>query len=143
MDEPYQGGCICGSVRYRATGEPLRVTICHCTWCQRRTGSAFGTECVFREEQIEFFGDSTRDYRHTSDESGRWLDVRFCQECGTNLGFTLQALPGIRTLAAGTLDEPSRISASRQPFRHVFTRSKRDWSDIPDGVDRYERHFRP
>jgi hypothetical protein len=41
------GGCVCGSIRFKATGEPLRVTICHCTWCQRRTGTAFGTEVVF------------------------------------------------------------------------------------------------
>jgi hypothetical protein len=43
---------------------------------------------------------------------------------GTNLGFTLEAVPGIRTVAAGTLDDPSRISADKQPFRLVFTRSK-------------------
>jgi hypothetical protein len=71
------------------------------------------------------------------------LDVRFCQRCGTNLGFSLEAVPGIRTLAAGTLDDPSRISPTRQTFRHVFTRSKRDWSDIPGDVERHERHFRP
>ena len=143
MSKPYEGGCVCGGVRYRAVGEPQRVTLCHCAWCQRRTGSAFGVECVFQDEQIEFFGNFIRDYRHTSDQSGRWLDVRFCHRCGSNLGITLEAVPGIRTIAAGTLDDPSRISADQQPFRHVFTRSRRNWSGIPDDVVCYEEHFRP
>jgi hypothetical protein len=138
MNEPYEGGCVCGSVRYRAVGEPHRVTICHCQWCQRRTGSAFGVECVFDEALVEFSGETIRDYRHASDESGRWLNVRFCHQCGSNLGFTLEAVPGIRTIAAGTLDDPSRISADRLLFRHVFTRSHRDWSIIPDQVERHE-----
>jgi hypothetical protein len=116
-------------------GEPRRVTICHCQWCQRRTGSAFGIECVFDDAQVEFLGEPPREYRHTSDETGRWLDVRFCQKCGCNLGFKLEAVPGIQTIAAGTLDDPSRISAERQHFRHVFTRSRRDWSIISEQVE--------
>ena len=45
-----------------------------------------------------------RTYRHVSDESGRWLDQHFCGRCGSNIGITLEAVPGIRTIAAGTFD---------------------------------------
>ncbi len=48
----HQGGCVCESVRYVAHDDPERVTICHCAWCQRRTGSAFGIEVVFRLEKV-------------------------------------------------------------------------------------------
>jgi hypothetical protein len=136
------GGCVCGSIRFKATGEPLRVTLCHCTWCQRRTGTAFGTEVVFTTDQVELAGESLGRYRHNSDESGRWLDVVFCQRCGTNLGFTLEAVPGIRTLPAGAFDDPSWIRAEDQAFRHVFLRSRRAWSDLTPLVEQYERHFR-
>ncbi|MGE0575122.1 MAG: GFA family protein [Reyranella sp.] len=135
------GGCVCGAVRFTATGEPLRVTICHCTWCQRRTGTAFGTEVVFNADQVTMAGKVSR-YRHVSDLSGRWLDVEFCPRCGTNLGFTLQAAPGLRTLPAGAFDEPRSISPERYPFRHVFVRSRRDWSDLSPLVETYEQHFR-
>ena len=63
----------CASVRYVARGDPERVTICHCAWCQRRTGSAFGTETVFRTEAVALADETLCKYRHVSDESGRWL----------------------------------------------------------------------
>lgn len=135
------GGCVCGKVRFKASGEPLRVTICHCTWCQRRTGTAFGTEVVFTAEQVEIAGEVAR-YRHLSDESGRWLDVEFCPTCGTNLGFTLELAPGLRTLPAGAFDDPAWIRADRLNVRHVFLRSRRDWSDLTPLVEQYEQHFR-
>lgn len=137
-----EGGCVCGAVRFGATGEALRVTICHCNWCQRRTGSAFGIEVVYREDQVAVSGDTVSTYRHVSDESGRWLDVAFCGRCGSNLGFTLEAAPGIRTIPAGAFDDPSQFSPERQEFRHVYTRSRRDWSDLSDNVAVYEQHFR-
>ncbi|MDD9904983.1 MAG: GFA family protein [Rhodospirillaceae bacterium] len=137
-----EGGCVCGAVRFGATGEALRVTICHCNWCQRRTGSAFGIEVVYREDQVAVSGDTVSTYRHVSDESGRWLDVAFCGRCGSNLGFTLEAAPGIRTLPAGAFDDPSQFSPERQEFRHVYIRSRRDWSDLSDNVAVYEQHFR-
>jgi len=137
-----QGGCVCGAVRYVAQGDPERVTICHCTWCQRRTGSAFGVEVVFRVENVALAGDTLRTWRHVSDESGRWLDQQFCSRCGANIGFTLEAVPGIRTIAAGTFDDPSWITPERYVFRHVWLRSGRGWADVPEGVEQYEAHFR-
>jgi len=133
---------MCGAVRFKAIGEPSRVTICHCTWCQRRTGTAFGTEVVFSNDQIEMTGEEIARYRHVSDESQRWLDVEFCRRCGTNLGFTLEAVPGVRTLPAGAFDDPAWISAERYKVRHVFLRSRREWSDLSPHVEKFETHFR-
>ena len=107
----HAGGCVCGAVRFKATGEPQRVTVCHCLWCQRRTGTAFGVEAVFDLAQVEILGDAVARYRHVSDESGRWLDIEFCGRCGSNLGFTLEAVPGVRTLPAGL----STIRAGLRP----------------------------
>jgi len=81
-------------------------------------------------------------YRHVSDESGRWLDQHFCSTCGANIGFMLEAVPGIRTIAGGTFDDPSWVDAAKHQFRHVFVRSVQKWCEIPKGVDQYEEHFR-
>jgi hypothetical protein len=142
MDVQHPGRCVCGAVRFTATGAPLRVTICHCTWCQRRTGTAFGTEVVFESGQVTFTGDTAAQYRHRSDESGRWLDLAFCRTCGTNLGFTLEAAPGLCTLPAGAFDDPSWIVPEKVNFKHVFLRSRREWSELSPLVEQYERHFR-
>lgn len=133
---------MCGRAQYVARGEPLRVTVCHCRWCQRRTGTAFGIEVVFARDAIAFSGQQARRYRHHSDESGRWLDVYFCEHCGCNLGFTLEAVPNVRTLPAGTFDDPSWMSPTDQQFRHVFVRSRREWGELSGQVEAYERHFR-
>lgn len=137
------GRCVCGEVRFVCSGEPERVTICHCLWCQRRTGTAFGTEVVFQEHNVSFSGLPMAKYRHTSDESGRWLETYFCPRCGSNLGFTLESVPGFRTVPAGTFDDPGFLSTKRTKFRHVFVRTRREWSDLTSDVEVYERHFRP
>lgn len=143
MSIQHSGQCVCGAVRYVCAGAPERVTVCHCLWCQRRTGTAFGTEVVFREQNIAFSGLALASYRHTSDESGRWLEVYFCPRCGSNLGFTLEAVPGVRTVPAGTLDDPAFLDPASVKFRHVFARSRRQWGEPGPDVDVHERHFRP
>jgi len=145
LTEPgrYDGGCVCGAIRFTSMSDPQRVTVCHCLWCQRRTGSAFGTEVVFFKQDIVQSGTVTAaHYRHFSDVSGRWLDMYFCATCGTNLGFELEAVPDIRTLPAGIFDQADWIDPARIPTRQVFARSRRNWGDVMQGVDVYEEHFR-
>ena len=120
----HEGGCVCGAVRYVTHGEPLRVTVCHCTWCQRRTGTAFAVEPVFKEEQVEIRGGPLSKYRHVSDESGRWLDLEFCARCGTNIRLTLEWRPGAMLIDAGTFDDPSWISADKYHFRYSCARRR-------------------
>jgi hypothetical protein len=140
MSDKHEGGCVCGAVRYVITGDPLRVTVCHCTWCQRRTGSAFSVESAFNEEQVEITGGPITKYRHISDESGRWLDLEFCPTCGANIGFTLEWRPGIRVIDADTFDDPSWVNSDRCQFRYTFLRSAQNWSEVPEGAERYEKH---
>jgi len=137
------GGCVCGKVRYRTDGPPLRITVCHCTWCQRRTGTAFGTECVFPIDRVTVVDSSfMRSYRHRSDLSGRWVEQDFCAECGSNIGLRLEAVPDIRSLSIGSFDDKEWLDATSLPVRHVFTRSKLPLAAIPADVDRHEMHFR-
>ncbi|MGI9372550.1 MAG: GFA family protein [Hyphomicrobiales bacterium] len=136
------GGCVCGKVRFETKTEPMRVTICHCTWCQRRTGSAFGTEVVYRDGDFDIIGDTLGAHKHNSDETGRWLISHFCTACGSNLGLELESAPGIRTLPAGTFDDASFLTKDAYQFVHVYTRSKQDWCEIPDGVTTHDKHFR-
>nr|WP_298687727.1 GFA family protein [uncultured Dongia sp.] len=142
MMAQHQGGCVCGAVRHLVDGNPERVTICHCTWCQRRTGSAFGVEAVFKIERVKIIGNTLRSYRHISDQSGRWLDQHFCGSCGTNLGLTLEAVPDIRSVAAGTFDDPAWLNPETIPFRHIYLRSTRGWADVPAGIEQHAEHFR-
>lgn len=53
MAQIHEGGCLCGAVRYRARNQPARTSACHCTFCQRRTGSAFGVGAYFKQEDVD------------------------------------------------------------------------------------------
>lgn len=140
MVQCHEGGCLCGRLRYFANGDPKRVTVCHCTWCQRRTGSAFAVEALFTQPQIKVSGKSRR-FRSTSDVSGRWLELEFCTTCGANIGFTFERLPGHQMIDCGTFDEPSWVSPERFEFRYVYLRSAQCWSEIPEGAQAYDEFF--
>ena len=142
MLESHEGGCLCGAVRYTTHGNPMRVTVCHCTWCQRRTGSAFAVESLFKVEQVEITG-KLNHFRSISDESGRWIELDFCPKCGTNIGFTFERLPDARMVDSGTFDGTSWVSPDRHEFRYIFLRSAQPWSEVPEGAQKFEKFFAP
>jgi len=135
------GGCVCGSIRFCSSGIPERITVCHCLWCQRRTGTAFGVETVFLQEKIIFSGAAEKIYRHRSDETDRWLNMHFCGACGTNLGLTLEVRSGIRSLPAGIFDNPEWFDTTGVEVRHVYTRSKRHWGELSNAVETFDAYF--
>lgn len=134
MSDVHKGGCLCGAVRYTTTGAPMSVSVCHCTFCQRRTGSAFSIPVYFPDEQIEFNEGKRSIYQHISDESGRWLRVEFCPVCGTTVAWSSERRPGAHGISGGTFDDPNWIEVQR----HVWTRSKQKLASIPPGVEQYE-----
>ena len=73
MAEIHQGGCVCGDVRYRSIGKPVRTTVCHCSFCQRLTGSAFLVEPVFEAGRVVVEQGAPASYEHRSPSHGRHL----------------------------------------------------------------------
>lgn len=130
-----EGGCVCGAVRFRVTSAPFRTGVCHCKFCQRRTGSAFGVGVYFRKSDFELTRGALKSYEHKSDESGRWLRMEFCPACGTTVTWTLELFPDGRGVAGGAFDDTSWIKVER----HTWTRSKQHWVPIPPGTDTFEK----
>jgi hypothetical protein len=106
MAEIHEGGCLCGAVRYRVVGDPIIAGVCHCTRCQRMTGSAFSVPAYFEEAAIEITSGELKTYECRS-EANRWINIEFCPNCGTTVTWTAEYLPGGRGIAAGTLDDPN------------------------------------
>ena len=127
MSEEHEGGCVCGLVRYRARGEPVTALVCHCKFCQRRTGSAFAITVYFDESNIELLSGTLAIHEHHSDESGRWLRTEFCPNCGTTIGHTAELRPGKRAVTGGTFDDPGWFKINQ----HIWVGSKRPWVSIP------------
>jgi hypothetical protein len=133
--EVHEGGCSCGAVRYRVRNKPVRTGVCHCTFCQRRTGSAFGIGAYFREQDVEILSGELKTYEHRSDESGRKLWMQFCANCGSTVTWTLELLPGTRAIAGGSFDDPNWLKIER----HGWTRSAQRWVALPHDVEVFEK----
>jgi hypothetical protein len=135
MAEIREGGCLCGTVRYRVKGNPVRASVCHCTFCKRRTGSALGMLVLFDEENVEITGGPLTTYEHKSDESQRWIRMQFCPRCGTTVILRFERFPGACGVSAGTLDDPSWVKIERV----IWTRSALPWMTYPPGIEQFEK----
>jgi hypothetical protein len=133
----HEGGCLCGAVRFRTLGAPIKVTVCHCPLCQRVSGSAFTVELIFREKAVAFKGASPSTYTHRSPDHGRLLHYSFCPTCGTRLGVVLDRFPALQFIYSGAYDDPSWV----KPDSHIFTRSAAAWTLLPDDVDCFSAHM--
>ncbi len=138
MSEIHQGGCLCGSVRFKTIGQPLKVFVCHCSMCQRATGSAFAIEPTFLRHNVEFTGQPVAAYSYQSPDHGRLLHFTFCATCGTRVGLCLERYPQVQIVYGGTFDEPSWP----KPDCHIFVRSAVQWMILSDVVERFEKHLR-
>lgn len=127
MMRSMEGGCQCGKVRYRIDGEPLNLAICHCTECQRQSGSAFGMSLAVKSEDFRLLSGDLQRFTTLCD-SGRTKDCTFCPACGTRIHH--QVVNGVLSVKAGTLDDTSWLS----PSAHYWTKRKQPWVLIPPGV---------
>src|SRR5919197_5224340 len=84
--------CSCEQLRLTVEGEPVRVSICHCLACQRRTGSVFGVQARFDAEQVTTEG-ASRQYIRVSDEGEKRASFHFCPGCGATVFYTTEATP--------------------------------------------------
>lgn len=118
-----EGGCLCGAIRYRIEGEAAAAMVCHCTHCQKQSGSAFSTILGVPEGQVAITGEPAT-YRD-SGESGKSVERLFCGTCGSPLFSRVEVAPGMLWVKAGTLDDASGFT----PAAHIWTRSKQCWVD--------------
>jgi hypothetical protein len=140
METVHEGGCLCGAIRYKTRGEPLTVNVCHCTFCQRFTGTAFLVEPIFDKSAVEFSGVAPRTYDHRSDSTGLRVTLHFCGTCGTTLYLEVERNLAIRALCGGTFDDPNWFERRQGAYQHIFTRSAQDGVVLPANVDLYEAH---
>ena len=101
MNEVEQGGCLCGAVRYRVTGNPLAATLCHCGDCRRASGGTNVAWAVFENEAFKWLAAEPATY--SSSPGIHWL---FCGKCGSLVGYRRASRPGHMDITTGTLDNP-------------------------------------
>jgi hypothetical protein len=136
----HQGGCVCEQGRYETLTDPVRVTICHCKFCQRATGSAYMVEPIFRTEDLRVMQGAPTIYQLRSNGSGKLVDVHFCAVCGTKLYLTFERFAETCGAYAGTFDDPNWFSISPDNARHIFIEAARHDTILPPGMATFGGH---
>lgn len=127
---PLEGGCDCGAARYRILTAPMFVHCCHCTWCQRETGTAFALNALIEADRLVLLKGEI-DAVNTPSSSGSGQLISRCSICRIALWSNYGGREAIRFLRVGTLDEAFRI----KPDIHIYTSTKQPWVILsPDAL---------
>ena len=111
--------CCCGQLSAICSGEPVRVSVCHCLACKQRSGSAFSYNARFAEENVTIAGHS-KDYTRIGDQGGH-IVYSFCPQCGTTVHYRIDRQPGLVAIPAGAFKDVS----FPPPFVSVYHDSRR------------------
>ena len=134
---PMAGGCDCGFIRYQLHCQPLVVHCCHCTWCQRETGSAFALNAMIESDQVELLSGEPM-IVDTPSASGQGQQIARCPKCQVALWSHYAGSGPLTTFVrVGTLDTPQQLP----PDVHIFTSTKQPWVLLPASVPTFAEYY--
>ena len=125
-----RASCSCGRLSLEAAGDPVRISICHCLACQRRTGSAFGVQARFPAEQVQISGEAAT-YVRISD-AGEERQFSFCPECGATVYYTTPDAPHLVAVPVGAFADPG----FPPPRVSVHEARMHAWVTMPEEIER-------
>jgi hypothetical protein len=124
--------CSCGQLSATVVGEPLRVAICHCLACQRRTGSVFGAQARFPAASVSTSGES-REYIRVGDSGGK-AHFQFCPICGSTVFYTFAGNTEHIAFPVGAFADPSFPA----PGLSVYEERKHSWVRLPENIEHFD-----
>ena len=107
----------------------MRISMCHCLACQRRTGSGHAVQARFPREQVTAIEGTSTAYERTGDSGGR-ITFHFCPTCGATVHYALDGLPGFVVVPVGAFADPTFPG----PKVSVYEARRHPWSPVPETV---------
>lgn len=135
VPRPITGRCLCGGVTYSVDAEPVWQGVCHCTNCQRQTASAFSLIVGVPSRKLAVQGSTLASFNTPSEGYASTTQRHFCSACGSPVFSTIESMPEVAFLKAGTIDDLSWF----EPTAEIWTRSAQPWVPHFEGAARYER----
>lgn len=123
--------CSCGQLQLTASGDPVRISICHCLACQRRTGSVFGVQARFPLERVAITGRRS-EYVRTAD-SGNRISSHFCPDCGATLVLELDIEPELVGVPVGAFADPD----FPPPPASIYEEHCHAWVLLPEDIEHW------
>ena len=134
MATDLKGQCFCGAVKYKLTAKPMFVNCCHCTDCQRQTGSAFAINAIIEAKHVKLVKGRPVAVAMKTD-SGRPHDIYRCSKCQSALWSDYGRRKVLLFVRSTTLDKPVA------PDVHIFTHSKLAWVKLPKDVPAFKEYY--
>lgn len=134
MSEPYTGGCACGAVRYRISGQPVFQPDCQCRDCQRISGTGHASYLTFAGGSDVSVEGGARRWSFVGD-SGAVKTRGFCPTCGSPVYLTSAAMPDLFTVHAGSLDDPGRY----RPEAVMYRVSGHSWDVLDPALPQFDK----
>lgn len=128
-DKPIKakGCCSCGNIQYQLESTPLFIHCCHCTRCQRETGSAFAINAMIEADRVTLLEGEVESVEIPTLSGGGQVISR-CPECRIAVwSYYSGADDKVLFIRAGTLENPHLV----EPDIHIFTDSKLPWTVLP------------
>ena len=126
-----EASCSCGQLVVAIDGDPIRVSICHCHACQRRTGSVFGAQARFLSSQARVSGNATV-YERTGDSGGR-TRFHFCPACGATVYYRFGHTDEFIAVPVGAFADKGFPG----PVFSVYEERQHPWVRLPDGIEHH------
>ena len=118
----HTASCRCGQLRATVSGDPVRVSVCHCLNCKKRSGSAFAVQARWPQEQVTIEGRS--DTFELVADSGNRATFHFCPDCGSDVHYDINGkFDGQIAIPLGAFDDPYFLT----PAFSVWEERKHDW----------------
>ncbi len=112
------GHCLCGKTTYVCDGEPMATLLCHCTDCQRQTGTAFSIVVGVERETLQIDG-PIGSFKTVGEDTEENVVRQFCSACGSPIVSLPDATPDLAFIKAGTLNDKSWL----EPEMEIWKRS--------------------
>ena len=127
-EQTYQGGCLCGDVRYRASGTASNLAYCHCRSCRGSSGAPFVAWATFALDRFEIVEGTP-----VTNRSSKHVERRFCGRCGTALTYHHAMRPEQIDVTLATLDDAKGL----RPVAHIWVSHKLPWVMLADGLPQH------
>src|SRR5579884_2857726 len=135
VPSPITGRCLCGGVTYSVDAQPVWQGACYCSECQRQTSSPFSVVVGVPRNALTVEGSTLASVKTSSEGYGGINERRFCSACGSPIFSTIEAMPELAWLKAGSMDDTFWI----EPTVEIWTRSAPPWAPHFEHATRYER----
>jgi len=133
MPTTYRGGCLCGAIRYEIAAEPMIAGQCQCLDCQHETGGGHTSFMAFPTDAVKLTG--TPRFYEVKADSGNAMRRGFCPTCGSPVVGATSGLPGVTTISAGSLDDPSVF----KPQFVCYTSRGHAWDRVDPAVPSFPK----